>query len=190
MCFLFHLFYLWCDTGWHQDPISHHGRWGQRIDHNAAPDPGSKLLSSMGQTPVRGVGALHRGSAQRDTHYTNLDTQTWFCGSSTFQERSDTLYNRAHMTIWCWPYACDSLVQEEKTRKITSSEYFSQNISENKNIPVTCPGWRKGTETSFQRSPDPTARFPHMNFSCREQRRQTKQGVKWPFSAYYLFFWL
>lgn len=36
---------------------------------------------------------------------------------------------------------------------------------------LTCPGWRKGTDTSLQRSPDPTAKFPHMNFSYRKKRQ-------------------
>lgn len=47
---------------------------------------------------------------------------------------------------------------------------------------LTCPGWRKGTDTSLQRSPDPTARFPHMNFSCR---KHTGHDVKLKYTIYH-----
>lgn len=78
--------YLRCDTGWHKNPISHHRCWGQGIDHDTAPDSRSKLLSSVGQTPVGGVGALHSGSTQCYTHYAHLDKQK---ESSIFQRSSN-----------------------------------------------------------------------------------------------------
>lgn len=106
-----YLLYLWCDTGRYQYPISHHGRWGQRIDHDAAPYPGSKLLSDVGQTPVGGVGALHSGSTQRYTHYTNLDTHRESCGSVMYCIIRCTWRGSTAPTI--------SMCHKEKTRRMS-----------------------------------------------------------------------
>jgi len=57
---------------------------------------------------------------------------------------------RASMSMWVSAWTKTSEKEREKTSHLT------------------CPGWRGGTDTSLQRSPGPTTRFPHMNFSCRK----------------------